>query len=448
MTSNTVIRALAFLLILCTVIYVLCDLFEHENGLMSRRYETFYSLERNTVDGIFVGTSGVDRYWMAGKAYADHGLTVYPLSTDSQPSWLIPEIIDEARRSQDLKLVIIDIRSFVSTPSATDGDQPEVAARRVIDTMDFLSVNRLQSVFKTTKVLEEINPELDTNALELYFSFIKYHSRWNESNFSFTELKDYKSQYLGFYVLEYATIKSMEGFPEYERTDIRSSLDPVCEAALNDLFAYLEDKDFEVLFINTPHYMPIYEAGRTNTVCDMVAEAGYKYLNYDMEDNLINVNRDYYDDGHVNYYGAVTFTDMFSEYLLENYELCDYRDDERVSKDWGTVYDAIKEKVKLLEYVAPIGKTPIFAETTKSGKLNVYWYPVDNCTGYQVFRNDTEGGRYELIATIDGMKTTWFVDESAKADKTYYYMVRPIKSDGSKGLYSSTVSYKVESSAK
>ncbi len=444
MTKKDLLRSVAFLLVLCAVIYVLCDLFEHENALMSRRYETFYDLEKNTVDGIIVGTSGIDRYWMAAKAYDDHGMTVYPLSTDSQPAWLVTEVIDEALKYQDPKLVIIDIRPFASTPGAGNGIQPEIATRRLIDAMNFTSINRLQAIFKSVDTLKEIDPETEANALDLYFSFIKYHSRWSENNFSFDEMKVFTSKYMGFYILEYASVKSMKNFPKAKKTDIRSPLDPVCENALDDLLEYLKDKDFEVLFLNTPHYMPTYEAGRTNTVCDKIEEAGFKYLNYTMSDKLLNVNRDYYDDGHVNYYGAVTFTDMFANYLLENYDFTDYRDNEKVARDWEGKYENIKEKIGLLEYVAPIGKTPVFTEATKAGNVNVNWYPVDNAKGYQVYRNTEEGGRYTLVGTVDKKGTTWFIDSDIVPGETYYYMVRPYGEGGKLGLFSSTVSFTVE----
>ncbi len=443
MTRKEILRAVAFLLIMCTVLLVLCDLFEHENSLLSRRYETFYDLEKNTVDGIIVGTSGIDRYWMSSKAYEDYGMTVYPLSTDSQPAWLITEIIDEALKYQNPEFIIIDFRQFTATHSGTDGVYQEIYARRVIDGMKFFSINRLKSIFKTKKVMDKILPEGES-ALDYYFSFIKYHTRWEEDNFSFDELKHPKSPYMGFYVNEYYSIVTLDKFPESVKTDERLPLDPICDDALNEVLEYVKDKDFEVIFLNTPHHLTELEAGRTNTICDRLDEAGVDYACYYMEDNMINVNRDYYDDGHVNYYGARTFTDKFAAFLDEKYDLPDHRNDENVSKDWNGTYDEILKKINLLEYVKPVGKTPIFSSLHNPNGVTVSWYPVDNSEGYYVYRNTEAGGRFTKIATITERGTTEFLDTDVEEGQTYYYMVRPFSNSKGNGLYSTTIEVTVK----
>ena len=63
------------------------------------------------------------------------------------------------------------------------------------------------------------------------------------------------------------------------------------------------------------------------TVGDILTERGYKYLICEMGDDY-DREKDFYNEGHVNYYGALKFTDYFSEYLLENYDLTDRRNDE------------------------------------------------------------------------------------------------------------------------
>ena len=89
MTKNQIIRTVAFLLVVSVLLLTLCDLFEYENSHISERIETYQQLPEDTVDAVLVGTSGIDRYWVTPKAYEEHGITAYPLSTDGMPPWMI-----------------------------------------------------------------------------------------------------------------------------------------------------------------------------------------------------------------------------------------------------------------------------------------------------------------------------------------------------------------------
>ena len=52
MTKNQIIRTVAFLLVVFTLLLALCDLFEYENSHISKRIETYQHLEKNTVDAV------------------------------------------------------------------------------------------------------------------------------------------------------------------------------------------------------------------------------------------------------------------------------------------------------------------------------------------------------------------------------------------------------------
>ena len=72
MTKQQITKVVAFCLIVCIMLLCLCDLFEHNNlSNYSRRIHTYRTLEEDTVDAVFLGTSGVDRYWIAAKAYEE-----------------------------------------------------------------------------------------------------------------------------------------------------------------------------------------------------------------------------------------------------------------------------------------------------------------------------------------------------------------------------------------
>ncbi len=71
-----------------------------------------------------------------------------------------------------------------------------------------------------------------------------------------------------------------------------------------------------------------------------------------------------------------------------------------------------------------------------SGKIMLKWAAVKNAEKYEVYRSLSKSGLYTKKITTDELSCT---DTSAKAGYTYYYKVRAVAADGTKGDYSSVV---------
>lgn len=71
-----------------------------------------------------------------------------------------------------------------------------------------------------------------------------------------------------------------------------------------------------------------------------------------------------------------------------------------------------------------------------SGKIMLKLAAVKNAEKYEVYRSSSKGGLYTKKITTDELGCT---DTSAKAGYTYYYKVRAVTADGTKGDYSSVV---------
>lgn len=349
MKNKKLVRSLVFAVLVFALILTLCDLFEYGNDHASQRIETYQQLEKNTVDAVFVGTSGMDRYWIGPKAFEENGITAYSLSTEAMPTWLLKSMLIEATDNQSPKLAIIDMRSFML--SYDGGEINDVRSRRVIDVLDFFSYSRLNAINRTLKVLSKWDDDTSRFDMSFFFSFIRYHSLWEEESFSFDELKDPESKYMGFYVHENLSIAPISKIGADVTTQEREPLDPLCEQQLYELLDYVAKQDYEVLFLDTPHCYNELEAKRMNTLCDILDEEGVSYFVPGVDRELYDLETDFYNDGHVNYYGAEKFTEMFAEYLNENYDLPDRRGDEDCD-DWVGVYDVIKAQIKKFEQAA------------------------------------------------------------------------------------------------
>ena len=357
MTKKHVIRLVAFILAACCTLVLLSDLFEQENtNHISLRYTAFHELNKNTLDAVFIGTSGVDRYWIGAKAYEEYGMTVYPLASDGMPAWLFVNQIKYICSRQDPKLIIVDARPFGQAP--TRASKMEVQARRVLDAMPFFSVRYLEAAFTAMKVIQTEHPEEDFFKISYLLPFVKYHTKWEEDDYSIhANLSPDAHEYGGFLMSPSLSIrqKPHKGFV-YDTT-LTKELGGIYQDALYDLLAYAKEKDLQLLFVDTPQQKDEHQVSTANTIGKILAEEGVPYLNYCLTDDQANFSlipeldrkTDFYNSGHVNYYGAEKFTAHLAKYLDENYDFEDHRQEAKAKEDWDGMYDRIKKTVEKFE---------------------------------------------------------------------------------------------------
>lgn len=349
MTKKQVIRCVAFLLVACFLLLCLMDIFEMNHAVADKRFYSYRCFEENTVDAVYIGTSGVGRYWIGAKAYDEYGMTVYPLATDGMPAWLYTIMVDEAFAYQNPQLLLIDTRPFGQTHTASNAD---VRARRVLDSMDLFSANRMKAALKTMEIvhrLDDSKPEFDASYI---FSIGKFHTKWSEDTFTIDNQYDWqKHEFGGLYVHFTLSILHEAQTPVEYDENYYEELDPISEESLYELLDHTKELGVQVLFVDSPQFMSKTEMGRANTVRKILDEQGAQYVSYNTPGAAEQLNiqmdpeTDYYDDAHVNYYGAEKFTASLAAYLDEHYDLPDRRNDEAVRKDWDGVYDHIKKTI-------------------------------------------------------------------------------------------------------
>ena len=341
-----------FLLLAFGVLVFLSGLFKYDQGYMSQAFYDYKDQKKGTVDAVYIGSSAVNRYWIAAQAYEDYGMTVYPLSTDSQPVWLVKTMIQEALTTQDPKLIIIDIRSFaISEEEALE--RAERASRYIIDELPFFSPRRLSAVNRSLALMHRLDPEEHFRIdISYYFPFIRFHSKWDNDTFSFDELKPVPSKYLGFYIQKKNTLHVYQQDMNLNSTKNMEPLEPWCREYLEELLDYLKKNNLNALFVNTPHDAEDWALARYNTVEQIVTEAGFPYLSYLSEEklaeNIFDPKADFYNKGHVNYEGAKKYTADLSAYLDQHFDLPDHRGDPALER-WNGVNDKIKKKIQQLK---------------------------------------------------------------------------------------------------
>lgn len=355
MTKKQFIRSVAFFLAVGILVLSLCDLFELENtSNFNKRYETYRDFPDDTVEAVLLGTSGIDRYWVPSQAYEEHGITVYPLSVDAFPAWLYKYAIEEALDYQDVQLFILDIRPF--TQANISIDTMDVRARRFLDALPPFSINRIQACFKTMEIREEVDSSASRLDLSYLFPIIKFHGKWSDDDYLIgNNWSAIPHEYLGYHILQKATVRPSPQRNRGYRADYFYDLDPYSEETLYELIDYIKEKKLNVLFIDTPQVRFGKESGRSNTIYKILEEEGMDYIHFydENSDNTFTIDldlkSDFYNPGHLNFYGATKFTTVLADYLIENYELEDKRDQEHVKEHWDGVHDRLLEKIAELE---------------------------------------------------------------------------------------------------
>ena len=138
------------------------------------RFDDFKKFEKNTVDVIFTGTSGIDRYYIPAKGFEDYGITAYPLTSDAQPAWLVKNMLVEAEKRQDPKLVVIDMRPFTTQYNKKIGSI-ETGVRYLTDGNCLSLKNKVEAIEKSLKKLKTLSPDTDFDRKTFYLPLIKHH---------------------------------------------------------------------------------------------------------------------------------------------------------------------------------------------------------------------------------------------------------------------------------
>jgi hypothetical protein len=346
MKKKETIRAIIFLILLIGVIQYVGNVFSFPAGYIGdgvkERFDSFYDQPENTIDGVYIGSSGVDRYWVGPQAYHDYGETVFALSSGTQPLVFAKYLIKETLKLHDAKVFIIDVRSAVKGSDQVN----DVFIRRVTDNMHF-SLNRLQATKAALEFSALGDNTVDEKDWSYYFNLLKYHWEW-DGDVTVQEFlePDPVLDYMG-YAAHTDVIYNVQKFSIPKITNLRASIPKETEDVLKDLLDYcdtLEDVDF--LFVASPYSIGDKVQRKVNYAMDIIKSRGYNTINFNSVQMYnavgLDFDTDYYDTHHVNLVGALKYTDYLAKYLRSKYDLPDRRND-KAYVGWEKAYKTLTE---------------------------------------------------------------------------------------------------------
>ncbi|MBR2187990.1 MAG: hypothetical protein IJ860_01070 [Eubacterium sp.] len=275
----------------------------------------FYGEKKDSLDVVFIGTSGTMSAYAPMQAYEDYGYTSYNFCTNERTVESITYSVKEVLKTQSPRLLVIDVRPLIRKVTMAqllaDGDTPSV--RYNTDGYRY-SLDRLKFLWKTL-------PH-NTSSLSYYFDVIVYHGEplyWNNWNSA------YHFTYRGYNFMGWSN-----DIPEPEINDDIVPLDENLDAALDEILALCKTVDSEVLFLYYPYRIAMYndyQIENVNYVQQKITDAGFPFIDCEEYYDEIGLDaaKDFQNGGHWNILGAQKITAWLAPRLKEQYDLPDHR---------------------------------------------------------------------------------------------------------------------------
>ncbi len=329
--KRRIIKIITFILIFCMLMYCLVKLLWYPPSSISY----FYKEPKNSLDVVYIGSSNVFIQFNTVLAYNLYGYTTGLLSTDAQPFVLTKYLIEESEKYQKPSLYIVDLAKVADVVDTFN----DYGLRRTIDSMKF-SQNRLDAIDEMLSYKSDIDKK---EYINYYFSFFFYHNKWKRiSKDNIIGNNDYYKGYL--FDKERVAVEDIE-FKKWINN--REKLPEESEKVLNELIEYIRKNNINVLFTVPKRNFDEKINLSINEAIDIIKQNGLNVINFNtLEDfNNIDFSKDFYNEAHLNVYGATKFTLYFSKYLKENYNLENHRGDSNYSS-WDKEYERLKQSYK------------------------------------------------------------------------------------------------------
>lgn len=307
----------------------------------------FYGEKKESLDMVYIGGSACFVYWEPLRAFEKEGIASYNYAANTIQVELYKTMVTEILKTQKPKLIILDARAL----QYRENDKPpeEVVYRNVLTGMP-ASLNKFEFIHNNVKryLGEEEKVE------EYYFDIMKFHRDTkgmtidNQIKMAFG---NYENNIKGFYF-----VPKVEKMPENKKYDTteKISVDEETEKILIDLLEHLKTTDCNYLFVVSP-YIEQEEHKKVFNYCEeIIKNYGYDFLDSNdyYEEMGINFDTDFYNEAHVNIFGAEKYTDFLASYIKQNYNLPnrkeEYTDWVELLPEWNKLVEEDKATINEL----------------------------------------------------------------------------------------------------
>lgn len=321
-------KGILFVVILVILFFKVQDLFQVKWVWTMERTETspttstwteFRSLEENSIDILFLGTSHVYHAIDPMYIYEQSGITSYALCGPAARIDTSYLVLKDALKTQTPKVVFFDMSAVHWT-----GPLDEALTHKVLDQLEW-SDDKIEYAY--TNDVEGLDP------MSVLFPLFRYHTRWNQlgqDDFQFVAETQEDTYVRGHYI----TYRAQKAVIKYDLEDMEFMLTDRYLKYLDRIVELCRTNNIDLVLYKTP--TPGWRKSLSQGCAAYAEEEGIPF--YDM--NLyykkmgIDVETDFKDKtDHLNQYGAEKFCDAMIAMIQDNWELEDQRE---TNERWNT----------------------------------------------------------------------------------------------------------------
>lgn len=294
--TKTVVRVIAFLLIVALVYGALTRLLTINNATEQQYIRSFYLEPKNSLDVMILGASETFTDYCAPLAWQHAGFTSYPLAVSAAQGTLYASMLRESAKRQSPAVYVVEVNGFLYTEDERK-ELGKAATREWLDTLP-LSRNKVQAIHECVQ----------GKRLSYYVPLLKYHDNWRKPDLIRNSLSlQQQARDAGYsYTKPFLSISMF--LTETDEIPVRQqSLDDFNEQSLRTFCETARAQGIKnVLFARFPHRTVIenYDAVFAELEA-VVHEYGYDFANAE----------------HLNIFGAEKFTPYLADYLAQHYDL-------------------------------------------------------------------------------------------------------------------------------
>lgn len=335
--KKRIIAAVLVCAVTVTALYLLQRLLvpKYQTGIVEGSMIEEYYKDDVDHEVLFVGDCEVYENFSTITLWEKYGISSYIRGSAQQLTWQSYYLLEDALRYETPKVVVFNVLAL-----KYNEPQSEAYNRMSIDGMRWSSskVNNIKASMTE-----------DENFIDYVFPILRYHSRWSElttDDFKHLFTKDLVT-HNGYYMR--VDVKPQGEFPE-PKPLIDYTLGEKAMGYMQKMVDLCKEKDIELILIKAPTEFPHWYDEWDAQVVEFARGNEVPYINYIplQEEIGLDMSTDTYDAGlHLNTQGAEKMADYFGAYLVENYELTDYRDNEKYAKAWQEkvdFYNAMKQQ--------------------------------------------------------------------------------------------------------
>ncbi len=313
-----IVKVVFFLLILCMCLEIIFHVTKRKYAY--RKMEDFFRQEED-FDVLFFGSSHMQNSVYPMQLWNDYGMVSYNMGQASSTLVMSYYNLLLACQQTNPKMIVIDSYKILKDYKVYEPNYTN-SMHRTFDPYP-LSYAKYLAI----KDLSEEGKLLD-NIMEFLFNFSIYHARWNELSKEDFEMAD---EYTKGVLETGIAITSPNKTSEFNSIDSYKGEETINVKYLRKMIEYCQENNIEVLVTYIPYPAPDEEISASKYVQTICEEYNVNYINF-LSMNLVDYNIDCYDkNSHLNVSGARKVTNFLGNYIMENYDIPNQRNNKSYS---------------------------------------------------------------------------------------------------------------------